>query len=75
MTRSGRGQSLAEYAIGIGCVAALVMVALSNLGLIGSKMLHKMEHGFNGFGHGQGGATSHHAHPIVDVTATPWEIN
>jgi hypothetical protein len=73
--RSSQGQSLVEYAVGLGCITALCMVALGSLGYIDGKILHGMEHAFNGFGHGEGGATSPHGSPMVDVAATPWQIN
>ncbi len=35
MKRCRRGQSLVEYVLGLGCVAALCMVALGTLGHMG----------------------------------------
>lgn len=46
-TRNSRGQSMVEYAIGIGCVAALCMVALGSLGHISGEMIHNVEHAVN----------------------------
>lgn len=72
MKRSQQGQSLVEYAIGIGCVSAVAMVALSFLGFIGWRIFHNIEHAVIPGGHG---ATSGHAAPIVNKTATPWVLD
>ncbi len=72
MKRSNRGQSMVEYAVGLGCVTALAMVVLSALGFINWRAMHNIEHAF--FPHGGSVPTSGHAAPIVGVTATPWVI-
>lgn len=68
--RKRSGQSMVEYALGLGCVAALCMVALGNVGLICSKIMHTWEHAVN-----YGGQISGHAHPIVNPSAQPWVID
>lgn len=65
-----RGQSMVEYALGLGCIAGLCMVALSSLGYICHKILHAQEHAIN-----YGGPIGGHAQPMVNVNATPWIIN
>lgn len=61
---------MVEYALGLGCVAALCMVALGNVGLISSKIIHELEHAVN-----YGGTISSHAQPIVSPSAQPWVID
>ena len=46
-TRNSRGQSMVEYALGIGCVAALCMVALGSLGHICGDMIWNVEQAIN----------------------------
>ena len=41
--RNKKGQSMVEYAIGIGAVAAVCMVALGSLGHISGKMINKVK--------------------------------
>jgi hypothetical protein len=67
--RSAKGQSMVEYAIGIGAVAACCMVALGNLGFISWHILHNIEHAFNG------ASVAGHAQPTIKTTATPWSID
>jgi hypothetical protein len=67
--RRAKGQSMVEYAIGIGAVSALCMVALGNLGFINWHILHKVEHAV------KGASVSHHASSVMDNTATPWSID
>ncbi|MBK7837443.1 MAG: hypothetical protein IPJ49_07125 [Candidatus Obscuribacter sp.] len=47
MKRGKRGQSMVEYALGIGCVAALCVVALGSLGHIAGDMVWKVEQATN----------------------------
>jgi len=68
--RSPRGQSMVEYALGLGCVAALCMVALGSLGHMNGHMIHEIEEAIN-----YSGPTSGHPASIVNVGATPWNIN
>jgi hypothetical protein len=68
--RSCKGQSMVEYALGIGCVAALCVVALGSLGHISGHMIHNVEEATN-----YQGATSEHAHATVKIGATPWVLN
>ena len=67
--RTSRGQSMAEYAIGIGCVAALCMIALGSLGHISGHMIHNVETAIN-----YGGSTSAHPEETVKLSATPWVL-
>jgi hypothetical protein len=70
VSRRGKtGQSLVEYAIGIGCVSAVAMVALSMCGFLGWRIFHNMEHAFFP---GHSGNTSQHAKPLANASAQPW---
>lgn len=68
--RSSQGQSMVEYALGLGCVAALCMVALGSLGHMNGHMIHEIEEAIN-----YGGQKSGHPVNMVNVSATPWNIN
>ena len=70
--RGRKGQSLVEYAIGLGCVTALCMCALGNLGLISGKIMHEMEHAFQP---SYSGPVSRHGNSMTNVSATPWVID
>ena len=68
--RKQSGQSMVEYALGLGCISALCMVALGSLGDISGDMIQGIEQAIN-----YGGQTSGHFNPMVKRTATPWNIN
>jgi Flp pilus assembly pilin Flp len=70
MKRSESGQSMVEYALGIGCVSALCMVALGSLGHMSAEMIHEVGEAIN-----YGGSKPGHAGQMVDIAATPWVIN
>jgi len=65
------GQSMVEYAVGLGCVTALCMCALSFLGFVDWKILHAMQHAF--FPGHHAGAPGH-AQPIANTSAQPWQL-
>lgn len=67
--RSRSGQSLVEYAVGLGCVTALCMCALGFLGFLNYEIIHKIYHAIAP-GHGAGGPA--HASAITNSTAQPW---
>jgi hypothetical protein len=67
--RSKRGQSMVEYALGIGCVAALCVVALGSLGHISGDMIRNVEQATN-----YGGQTSADVGRTIKVGATPWVL-
>jgi hypothetical protein len=67
--RSKRGQSMVEYALGIGCVAALCVVALGSLGHISGEMIRNVETATN-----YGGSTSAAVGRTMRVDATPWVL-
>ncbi len=69
MTRSRRGQSLVEYAIGIGCIAALCLVALAGLGHLSGHTVHAIEQAFI-----YGGGYSQHPEEIANLSARPWNL-
>ncbi|HEY9732770.1 MAG TPA: hypothetical protein V6C89_12705 [Drouetiella sp.] len=69
--RKQSGQSMVEYALGLGCITALCMVALGSLGDMCGDMIRNIEQAIN-----YGGAkSSTNVNPIVNRTATPWNIN
>lgn len=68
--RKALGQSMVEYALGLGCVAGLCMVALGSLGHISGDMIRAVEQAIN-----YGGSTSQHAGWVVNTSATPWVLN
>ncbi|MBX9693856.1 MAG: hypothetical protein K2Z81_15830 [Cyanobacteria bacterium] len=67
---NSRGQSMVEYAIGIGAVAALCMVALGSLGHICGDMIFNVEHAIN-----YGGTTSSDPGRTVNPSSTPWVLD
>ncbi len=72
--RGRKGQSLVEYALGIGCVSAVCMVALSFLGHISGDIFNNVQSAVN-----YGGAPGDHgiADPglLVGKSQTPWVLN
>lgn len=42
MRRSKKGQSMVEYALGIGCVAAVCMVVMGGLGHAGADIMNSV---------------------------------
>ncbi len=69
INRSKRGQSMVEYALGIGCVAALCVVALGSLGHITGDMIWNVEQATN-----YGGTKSSEPGRTIKATATPWVV-
>ena len=67
--RNTRGQSMVEYAIGIGCVAALCMVALGSLGHICGDMIFQVQDAIN-----YNGQKAQHAGRTINASATPWVL-
>jgi len=67
--RNVRGQSMVEYALGIGCVAAVAMVALSATGHISGHIFHSVETAIN-----YNGNKSEHPEELVNLTSQPWNI-
>jgi hypothetical protein len=70
MKRSKKGQSMVEYAVGLGCVTALCMVALGSLGHISGDIIHSVQSTIN-----YGGTRPSSPGRMVSNTATPWVIN
>ncbi len=68
--RKQSGQSMVEYALGLGCISALCMVALGSLGDMSGDMIRNIEQAIN-----YGGQKSGNFNPMVNRTATPWNIN
>ncbi len=69
MKRGKRGQSMVEYALGIGCVAALCMIALGSLGHISGDIIWKVQDAIN-----YGGSKAGEPGRIVNNSAQPWAI-
>ena len=68
--RDRSGQSMAEYALGLGCIAALCMVVLGSLGHELGDIIFAVERAII-----YGGARPSEPGRIVRVDATPWVIN
>lgn len=74
MKRSKKGQSMIEYALGIGCVAAVCFAAMGELGHISGDIFNNMQQSINY----QGGPGSHGVADtgrIVNANQTPWVLN
>jgi len=75
MNRNGRGQSMVEYALGIGCVAAVCMAAMSMLGHISGDIFNSVQSNIN---YGADGSPGSHgvADPgkMVNENRTPWHM-
>lgn len=61
---------MVEYAIGIGAVAALCMVALGSLGYLCGDMIHHTQDAIN-----YGGAKATHQGRTINPGATPWVLD
>lgn len=68
--RTRRGQSMVEYALGLGCVAGLCMVALGSLGHICGDMIQAVEAAIN-----YGGSRAGSPGRVINNSATPWVLN
>lgn len=73
MRRSKKGQSMVEYALGIGCVAAVCMVAMSVLGHISGDIFNNVQSSIN-----YDGAPGSHGvsdpGKLVNNSQTPWVL-
>jgi hypothetical protein len=69
MNRSKKGQSMVEYAVGLGCVTALCMVALGSLGHISGDIIYSVQSTIN-----YGGARPADTGRIVANDAKPWSL-
>lgn len=64
---------MVEYAIGLGCVAAVCMVAMSTLGHISGDIFHNVHGAINyGGAPGEHGTTS--PGRLVNANQTPWVL-
>lgn len=61
---------MVEYALGLGCVAALCMVALGSLGHICGDMIAAVQNAIN-----YGGTKAADPGRTISPTATPWVLN
>ncbi|MBX9689817.1 MAG: hypothetical protein K2X27_24115 [Candidatus Obscuribacterales bacterium] len=64
-----KGQSMVEYALGLGCVAAVCMVALGGLGHICGDMIFNVQSAIN-----YGGDRPGDPGRMVNNAATPWQL-
>lgn len=67
--RNQRGQSMVEYALGIGCVAAVCVVALGSLGHIAADMIWNVEQATN-----YQGTKSNEPGRTIQVSSKPWVL-
>lgn len=70
MKRSKKGQSMVEYAVGLGCVTALCMVVLGSLGHICGDLIYSVQSTIN-----YGGGRPTEPGRMVQTAATPWVLN
>ncbi len=68
--RKTTGQSMVEYALGLGCVAGLCMVAMGSLGHICGDMISAVQNAIN-----YGGAKAPDTGRVINNNATPWVLN
>jgi hypothetical protein len=68
--RSSKGQSMVEYAIGIGAVSACCMVALGSLGHISGDIFQSVQNAIT-----YGGARPADPGRMINNSATPWSID
>jgi Flp pilus assembly pilin Flp len=73
MRRSSRGQSMVEYALGIGCVAAVCMAAMSMVGHISGDIFNSVQSNINYAG-GPGPHGVADPGKLVNEDRTPWQI-
>lgn len=70
--RNKKGQSLVEYALGIGCVTAVCMLALGYLGHICGDIFQNVGGAIN---YGGDVKPPVDQKPIVNTASTPWVLN
>jgi len=73
MRRNQRGQSMVEYALGIGCVAAVCMVAMQGLGLTSADIMRQVivstsDQDDQAYANNDPGNS-----PLIKSSATPWQ--
>ena len=73
MVRNKRGQSLVEYALGIGCVSAVCMLALGFLGHICGDIFQNVSSSINYSAKDVQRPGDNR--PIVNTNSTPWVLN
>ena len=67
--RSHKGQSMVEYGLGIGCVAALCVIALGSLGHFGGHIFQNVNNAINS------PYKMEHPKETVNLSAKPWVLN
>lgn len=68
--RNNKGQSMVEYAVGLGCVTALCMIVLGSLGHISGDIINSVQSAIN-----YGGSRPSSPGRMVSNSATPWAID
>ena len=71
--RKQRGQSMVEYALGIGCVAAVAMVALQGLGLTSADILRQVILSINDPNDQNYANNDPGGSPLIQSSAKPWQ--
>lgn len=70
MKRGKKGQSMVEYAVGLGCVTALCMIVLGSLGHISADIINNVQAAII-----YGGSRPADPGRIVNNSAQPWVMN
>lgn len=70
MKRNKKGQSMVEYAVGLGCVTALCMIVLGSLGHISGDIIYSVQSAIN-----YGGPRPAEPGRMVNNDANPWVMN
>jgi hypothetical protein len=73
--RSKKGQSLVEYALGIGCVTACCMVALGFLGHVSGDIFQNVAGAINYKGAAPTMSGDGSQESIIKMNAQPWNLN
>ena len=80
MRRGKKGQSMVEYALGIGCIAAVCMLALQGLGLTSADIIRQVIMSVNDTNDQQYAKADPGANPLVNnlggnsnAQGMPWQ--
>ncbi len=74
MRRSKKGQSMVEYALGLGCVAAVCMVAMSFLGHVSGDIFYNVQKAVNYGGSAGDHGVGNPGH-LVTKGQQPWALD
>ncbi len=73
--RSRKGQSMVEYAIGIGCVTAVSMLVLGGLGHAGADIMRQVLVNINDADDQSADPGSIFKNGVTGTTNAPWNLN